>query len=69
MIYVASSLLEIQVSVYARPFCLMPLNPATQTAEIRRLALQSQPGQKLMRPYLKKYPIPSKKKGLMEWLK
>jgi hypothetical protein len=40
-------------------------DPATQKAEIRRIAVQSQPG-KIVRPYLKKN---LHKKGLEEWLR
>jgi hypothetical protein len=44
----------------------MPAILATQEAEIRRIAVQSQPGQILHETYLKKT---HHKKGLMEWLK
>jgi hypothetical protein len=40
---------------------------ATQAAEIRRIAVRSQPGQIFERPYLEK-PY-HKKIGLVEWLK
>jgi hypothetical protein len=39
---------------------------ATQEAEIRRIMVQSQPGQIVIRLYLKKT---HHKKGLAEWLK
>jgi hypothetical protein len=41
-------------------------NLATQEAEIRRITVQSQPGQIVARPYLKKT---LHKKELKEWLK
>jgi hypothetical protein len=44
----------------------MPVILATQEAEIRRITIQSQPGQILARHFLKKTQY---KKGLVEWLK
>jgi hypothetical protein len=44
----------------------MPVILGTQMANIRRITVQSQPGQSSMRPYLKK---PFTKIGLVEWLK
>jgi hypothetical protein len=40
--------------------------PATQEAEIRRMAVQSQPRQIVHKPLSRKY---SSQKGLVEWLK
>jgi hypothetical protein len=46
---------------------VMPVIPATQERESRRIIVQSQPQANSLRdPILK---IPSRKKGLMEWLK
>jgi hypothetical protein len=45
---------------------LTPVILATQEAEIRRIAVQSQPGQIVPRPYLEKT---LHTKGLAEWLK
>jgi hypothetical protein len=41
----------------------MPVIPATQEAEIRRVTIQSQPRQIVARPYLKKT---CHKKGMVE---
>jgi hypothetical protein len=50
---------------------LTPVILATQETEIRKITVLSQPGQIVLRPYLKKKPIAKKKqkKGLVEWLK
>jgi hypothetical protein len=45
----------------------MPVILATQEAEIRRIVVQSQPGQKVLLHPISKTPIT--KKGLVEWLK
>jgi hypothetical protein len=44
-----------------------PVIPATQEAEIRRIAVRSQPGQIAQETLSRKKPIT--KKGLVEWLK
>jgi hypothetical protein len=46
----------------------MPEILATQEAEIRRLTVQSQPGQTVCKPLSPKKKI-HHKKGLVEWLK
>jgi hypothetical protein len=51
----------------ARPWWLTPVILAIQEAEIRKIIVQSQPGQIVLRdPILKN---PSQKIGLAEWLK
>jgi hypothetical protein len=45
----------------------MPVRLATQEAEIRRIMVQSQPGQTVHKTLSQK--IPSEKIGLVEWLK
>jgi hypothetical protein len=44
----------------------MPLILATQEAEIRRIVVQSQPGEIVLKNLPQKYPS---QKGLVEWLK
>jgi hypothetical protein len=48
----------------ARSWWLIPVILATQEAEIRRITVQSQPRQIVLRPCLKKYP--TQKKGLLK---
>jgi hypothetical protein len=40
-----------------------------QEAEIRRIVVKSQPGQIVHETLSQKYPLQTKKKGLVEWLK
>jgi hypothetical protein len=47
----------------------MPVILATQEAEIRRITVQSQPGQIVLETLSQKKPFTKKKKGLVEWLK
>jgi hypothetical protein len=47
----------------------MPAVLATQEAEIRRIAVQSQPGKIVCETLSQKHASGKKKKGLVEWLK
>jgi hypothetical protein len=52
---------------YSRCWWLTPVILATQEVEIRKIMVQSQPGQIVSEPLPRKYP--SQKKSLVEWLK
>jgi hypothetical protein len=47
----------------------MPVILATQEGAIRKIMVQSQPGNVFSRPYLKKKKKNLHKKGLIEWFK
>jgi hypothetical protein len=53
--------------MYSRALVANIWNPTYQEAEIRRIAVQSQPGGRVQETLSQKKPIT--KKGLLEWLK
>jgi hypothetical protein len=58
------ALTDAKMSLEARLWWLMPIILPTQQAEIRRIMVQSQPRQRVVRPYLEKT---HQKKVLLEW--
>jgi hypothetical protein len=53
--------------ISSRELVVHACNPSYSKAEIRRIAVQSQPGQTVCKTLSQKYP--SQKKGMVEWLK